>query len=122
MTERPNALDWTVREMNEAIGLLTGLSGAIASASFQTLMEGKLPDFDSHSNSEEWVEEANEVTSMSTPRQLEQHAFVVQTIKEVSEGLLDGYLTSLIKVGLMEAPLPSPDDVIVPDSVEEIDW
>jgi hypothetical protein len=106
--------------MNDAIGLLTELVGSIATATFQVLMSGELPDFDGHS--EEWVEQSAEVAEGYTPKQLEQHALVVKTVHEVSDGLLTGYIQSLIEVGLMENPLPSPDDVIVPDSVEEIDW
>jgi hypothetical protein len=106
--------------MNEAIGLLTDLVGAIATTTFQVLMDGNMPDFDGHSD--EWVQQAELVDEEYTKEQLEHHALVVTTVREVSEGLLSGYIKSLIEVGLVEAPLPSPDDITVPDSVEEIDW
>ena len=120
MSKRPNAMDWPVKDMMNAVALITDLTEAIAMTTLATLMTGKEPP--SMDSPEGWAEAAEKFINASTQDELDHHATTVTTLNEVALGMLGGYRNSLVEVGLAEAPMPSPDDITVPDSVEEIDW
>jgi hypothetical protein len=117
----PKASEWPVSHLLSSVNVVREITESIAEQTIMSLVVGG-PIVDYSQPTPEWGEVLREFEASVTDEEMLHHVETLEVLFKTGADLLAGFRKACIDNGLMSPSLPRPDNIQLPDSVDDIDW